>query len=318
LLYILSICLIAFSLNVSVAYSYSVTLSWDAPTTNADGTSLKDLAGYKIYYGTSSKNYSQKINVGNVTTDKISNLTSGNTYYFAVTAYDESGNESKLSNEVSILKCTLTVNKEGTGTGTVTSSAAGINCGSDCSQVYKAGNVVTLIATPDSGSTFAGWDGGGCSGTGTCSFTINAMATVTANFAAESSPIIKILDNRNSSAAITGTWQVSAGSDPYGEDSVYSTDGATFTWYFTPGKSGFYRVSLWWTQRESRSTNVPVEIEHSDGTAKVFVNQQKNGGQWNFIGKYHFKKGSRYAVKIKARPYPATTCADAIKFRLVQ
>ncbi|MEW6417438.1 MAG: fibronectin type III domain-containing protein [Nitrospirota bacterium] len=80
--------------------SSSATLTWDAPTTNADGTPLTDLGGYKIYYGTSSGNYSVVIDVGNVTTYKIEGLSPG-IYYFAVTAYDTSGNESEYSNEVS-------------------------------------------------------------------------------------------------------------------------------------------------------------------------------------------------------------------------
>ncbi len=77
-----------------------VTLSWDPPTTNVDGTPVSDLAGYRIYYGLSSRNYSWVIDVGNVNTYKIENLSPG-TYYFAVTAYDTSGNESDYSNEVS-------------------------------------------------------------------------------------------------------------------------------------------------------------------------------------------------------------------------
>lgn len=77
-----------------------VTLSWEPPTTNVDGSPVTDLAGYRIYYGLSSRNYSWVIDVGNVTTYKIENL-SPNTYYFTVTAYDTSGNESDYSNEVS-------------------------------------------------------------------------------------------------------------------------------------------------------------------------------------------------------------------------
>ena len=79
----------------------SVSLSWEAPTTNSDGSSLNDLSGYKIYYGTSSKSYTQSINVGNSTAASISSLSSG-TWCFAVTAYDTSGNESSYSEEVCI------------------------------------------------------------------------------------------------------------------------------------------------------------------------------------------------------------------------
>lgn len=77
---------------------------------------------------------------------------------------------------------TLTITKSGTGTGTVTSSPAGINCGAACSSSYNSGTSVTLTATPDAGSTFAGWSGGGCIGTGTCTVTMSAATTVTANF----------------------------------------------------------------------------------------------------------------------------------------
>jgi hypothetical protein len=74
---------------------------------------------------------------------------------------------------------TLSVSKSGTGSGTV--SGPGINCGSDCSETYNAGTTVTLTATPSSGSTFAGWSGD-CSGTGSCTLTMNSNKSVTANF----------------------------------------------------------------------------------------------------------------------------------------
>ena len=67
----------------------------------------------------------------------------------------------------------LTVVKQGGGSGTVTSSPAGIDCGGDCSQGYSAGTVVVLTASAASGSNFAGWDGAGCSGTGTCTVTMS-------------------------------------------------------------------------------------------------------------------------------------------------
>jgi hypothetical protein len=74
----------------------------------------------------------------------------------------------------------LTVIKDGAGTGTVTSDPAGIDCGSTCSA--GMGGVVTLTATPDTMSSFTGWTGEGCSGTGTCVVTMDAAKTVTATF----------------------------------------------------------------------------------------------------------------------------------------
>ena len=79
----------------------------------------------------------------------------------------------------------LTVSKSGSGT--VSSSPAGINCGSDCSENYASGTSVSLSATPASGFTFNGWSGA-CSGTGSCQIVMSAARSVTATFTAASAP----------------------------------------------------------------------------------------------------------------------------------
>jgi fibronectin type 3 domain-containing protein len=56
-----------------------------------------DLAGYKLYYGNASWDYAQVIDVGNTTMYTVTNLTAGDTYYFAVAAHDTSGYESEHS-----------------------------------------------------------------------------------------------------------------------------------------------------------------------------------------------------------------------------
>ena len=76
----------------------------------------------------------------------------------------------------------LAVSRAGAGSGTVTSSPAGVDCGQVCSANFAAGSTVTLTATPAAGSTFAGWSGSGCSGTGTCQLTISEARSVTATF----------------------------------------------------------------------------------------------------------------------------------------
>jgi hypothetical protein len=76
-------------------------LTWDAPTTNADGTTLTDLGGYRIYYGTSPGSSASSLDVGNLTSFTLRGFPSGTTRYFRVTAYDTSGNESGPSNEAS-------------------------------------------------------------------------------------------------------------------------------------------------------------------------------------------------------------------------
>jgi hypothetical protein len=99
-----AVALPAFTITVAAATSKSnaVTLSWQAPTENSDGSTLSDLTGYKVHYGSASKSYSDTIQVANagLTTYVVQNLPTG-TYYFAVTAYNASGKESSLSGEVS-------------------------------------------------------------------------------------------------------------------------------------------------------------------------------------------------------------------------
>jgi uncharacterized delta-60 repeat protein len=76
---------------------------------------------------------------------------------------------------------TLTLAKAGRGTGTVTSSPAGISCGSACAQTFTYGTVVTLTAAASTRSRFAGWSGA-CSGTGACTLAMSAARSVTATF----------------------------------------------------------------------------------------------------------------------------------------
>jgi len=76
----------------------------------------------------------------------------------------------------------LTVIRAGTGSGTVSSSPAGISCGLTCSKTFAYGATITLTATPATGSTFAHWSGP-CTGTGVCKVTMSAARSVTASFA---------------------------------------------------------------------------------------------------------------------------------------
>jgi hypothetical protein len=81
-----------------------------------------------------------------------------------------------------LVQYTLSVNKSGTGTGTVTSNPDGIDCGSTCAYGFVVDTIVTLTAAPNPPSTFDGWDGGGCFGTGTCIVAMSSAKSVTANF----------------------------------------------------------------------------------------------------------------------------------------
>ncbi|MET0986891.1 MAG: putative Ig domain-containing protein [Steroidobacteraceae bacterium] len=92
----------AFAINVAQSSSGGATVSWTPPTQNTNGTSLTNLVGYRIYYGTSSSALTQQIQVANASVSSyvLSGLGSG-TYYFGVRAYNSSGAESALSNVAS-------------------------------------------------------------------------------------------------------------------------------------------------------------------------------------------------------------------------
>lgn len=87
--------------KISVAQSVAgrATLSWRAPTDNVDGTPLTDLAGFRVYYGNSVNDLRYVIQVADpgARSRIVENLTLG-TWYFAATAYDQTGGESARSN----------------------------------------------------------------------------------------------------------------------------------------------------------------------------------------------------------------------------
>ena len=84
----------------------SVTLSWSAPTQNSDGTSLDNLAGYTLHYGTSSEEYTGSIEITSPTQTSYV-VSDGNfppgTYYFAISAYNAQQISSSLSGEITII-----------------------------------------------------------------------------------------------------------------------------------------------------------------------------------------------------------------------
>lgn len=83
----------------------------------------------------------------------------------------------------------LTVQPSGNGSGTVTSTPAGISCGSTCTASFSSGTQVTLTATPSANSSFGGWSGA-CSGTSACTLALKSSTSVTANFS--TSPTLSV------------------------------------------------------------------------------------------------------------------------------
>ena len=160
-------------------------------------------------------------------------------------------------------------------------------------------------------------------GTYTVTFTVtdgDLQDAETITITVESPPVPVeeiIIDNGQQQTSFTGAWLLSGGVDPYGADSVWSRNGATYTWTFLPPASGWYDLSMWWTPYPARCPEIPVRIAHREGTATFYINQQENGNLWNTLGRFFFESGSSYNVTITAGPGENTTCADAVKFKLL-
>jgi hypothetical protein len=267
------------------SFAASVFLSWESPSTNEDGTPLTDLAGYKIYYGTSSGNYSDYIDIGKKTAYTISNLNNGRTYYFVVTAYNTAKIESGYSNEVSKTvgpavpdpgqQNSLNVTKAGSGSGVVTSSPAGISCGSDCSEVYTSGTVVTLTATPDANSSFGGWTGA-CTGNGTCTVTMDAAKSVSPLFVAKGLTITATAGS-GGSVSPSGAVSVNYGGNQnftitpnanytIGSVVVDGSSAGAVTSYSFSNVTGNHSISVSFTQNDSTDTDAVITLPKTGQT----------------------------------------------------
>jgi murein DD-endopeptidase MepM/ murein hydrolase activator NlpD len=161
---------------------------------------------------------------------------------------------------------TLTVNKTGSGQGTVTSSPSGIDCGPTCSADFTSGAVVTLTATPATGSTFAGWSGA-CSGTGTCTVTMDTDKTVTATFTSTVRPPAapnQLRVRAVSSRRVDLSWNDRSNNEDgfriYRNGSLIATVGANTTSYsdttVRPRTSYCYQVAAYNAAGEARSSRV--------------------------------------------------------------
>lgn len=84
---------------VSGLEAADLAVSWDPPAGNTDGSTIKDLAGYRFYYGTAPRTYSSTMDVGLATAAVISNAQPGQTFYFTASAYNSNGTESAFSEE---------------------------------------------------------------------------------------------------------------------------------------------------------------------------------------------------------------------------
>jgi DNA-binding beta-propeller fold protein YncE len=136
-------------------------------------------------------------------------VTSGNTDQAGIYAY-AAGSQVPASQPPS---AGLTLSVLGTGAGAVTSSLGGIDCATACSVQIRAGAALALSATPGPGSTFAGWSGGGCSGTGACTLQMDRATSLSAEFAASPGA----LPDRQPSEGVSSSPPPTATAKPQGD-----------------------------------------------------------------------------------------------------
>jgi hypothetical protein len=151
------------------------------------GTAFFDF-GTTTAYGTTRNEGSVTTGDVNTVFDDFTSLAPNTTYHWRLRFVTTAGATINGADQVfttaagSASFFNLTVSKAGFGSGTVTSSSGAINCGATCAASLASGTVVTLTATAAPGSIFSGWNGEGCSGTGSCMVTMNAAKTVFASF----------------------------------------------------------------------------------------------------------------------------------------
>lgn len=156
----------------------------------------------------------------------------------------------------------VTVTKDGNGGGSVSSAPAGILCGAACTAPFDEFTEMTLTAVPDAGSTFTGWSGLGCSGTGTCGWTVDASTTaVTATFTDISDPVsLNPVGNRTVVAGQRLTFTVAATDPDPAPAFTFTADPLPPGSSLDPATGAFA-----WTPTAAQAGSYPVEISVGDG-----------------------------------------------------
>jgi len=218
---ILCLCLI----GLGEGHTAEITLSWD---NNAE----TDLAGYKVFSGTSSGNYSGSIDVGNWNSCTVSGLQEGTNYYYAAKAYNTAGLESGFSNEVSykapVAPVSYTLTAASGSNGSISPSGA-VSASSGASQ--------TFTMTPATGYKVAGVLVDGTDAGTPTSYTfsnVTANHSISVSFTPVVSPVV--------------TYTITASRGSYGSISpsgaVSVSSGASQTFTMTPDSG--YRVAAVW------------------------------------------------------------------------
>ncbi len=198
-----------------------------------------------------------------------------------------------VSASFTLLQFPLTVTKAGAGSGSVTSSPAGITCGASCSANFNYGTAVTLTASAANGSSFAGWSGGGCTGTGSCVTTVTAMTAVTATFTVNSHLLTVTPAGTGSGTVTSAPAGISCGADcmesylfntPVTLTAAANTTTSDFTGWSGAGCSGTGSCSVTMSQAQNVTARFTLKqmtlrvTKSGDGIGTVSGNGLSCGG----------------------------------------
>jgi len=159
----------------------------------------------------------------------------------------------------------LSVGRAGSGSGTVTSSPAGISCGATCSHGFTLGTTVTLTATPGTGSRFSGWSGA-CTGTGTCTLVLSQAESATATFAPRSETLKVSAAGSGSGTVVSSPAGISCGSTC----SHDFTDGTRVTLTARPGTGSTFRG---WSGACTGTASCTVVMSQSEAVTATFAHE---------------------------------------------
>ncbi|MBI4688908.1 MAG: fibronectin type III domain-containing protein [Nitrospirae bacterium] len=189
---------------------------------------------------------------------------------------------------------TLAVTKAGIGSGSITSSPSGIDCGSDCTEAYDYNTTVTLTATADIVSGFTGWSGV-CSGIETCSVTMDRAQAVTASFNDSASPSGSLSINNDAaftnSTSVTLTFSAADANSMCISNttscSTWETYVASKNWTLT-SEEGNKTVYVWFQDRSGNANPSPYSdsivldtIGPSDGTLSATAGDSEVSLSWS-------------------------------------
>jgi hypothetical protein len=201
------------SVTVSSPGSGTTVVSPVQFTATGSSTCAKGVSAMGIY--TASGKLAYKVSGASLNT--ALSLSPG-TYDTEVQEWDNCNASAKTPIKIVVVNATssYTLSIQLSGTGTVSSSPAGINCPAACSAAFPSGTEVTLSAAAGSGYFFAGWSGGGCGSGASCVLAISAATSLTATFASGGAPGASVtVSSPSSGATVVSPVQFTAtGSSP--------------------------------------------------------------------------------------------------------